>query len=177
MSARIRSRGCSRGPPVPAEARRADERVARNLLTLARLLREAGVPVDATRARLALSALAELGLEHEPDVRAACRAVLVSRHTDIAAFEATFDRFWALLRGGTMPPGRTTVRHPKGPLDVSVPLVAPSGRSGPSVIEHTIRVVASPAEVLRGTDFAAMTAAERAAAARFLDRLRWSPGL
>ncbi|MEA2662531.1 MAG: uncharacterized protein QOH08_2103 [Chloroflexota bacterium] len=162
---------------MPAETRRADERVARNLLTFARMLRDAGVPVDATRARLALSALAELGLEHEPDVRAACRAVLVSRHTDIPAFEATFDRFWALLRGGTMPPGRTTVRLPKGPLDVSVPLVAPSGRGGASVIEHTIRVVASPAEVLRGTDFAAMTPAERAAAARFLDRLRWTPGL
>ena len=162
---------------MPAERRIADERVARNLLMFAELLREAGVRVDATRARLALGALAELGLEREPDVRAACRAVLVSRHSDIPAFEATFDRFWALVRGGAMPPGRTTVRLPKGPLDVSVPLVPPSGRSGSSAIEHTIRVVASPAEVLHGTDFAAMTPAERAAAARFLDRLRWSPGL
>jgi uncharacterized protein with von Willebrand factor type A (vWA) domain len=162
---------------VPADVRNADARVARNLLGFTRLLREAGVPVDATRARLALSALAELGLEREPDVRAACRSVLVSRHTDIAAFEAVFDRFWALLRGGAMPPGRTTTRLPKGPLDISVPLIPPSAISGASVIEHSIHVVASPAEVLRGTDFAAMTAAERAAAARFLDRLRWSPGL
>ena len=162
---------------MAAEVRSADERVARNLLTFTRLLREAGVPVDATRARLALSALAELGVDHEPDVRAACRAVLVNRRTDIALFEETFDRFWALLRGGVMPSGRTTVRRPKGALDVAVALVAPSGRSGTSVIENTIRVVASPAEVLRRADFAAMSAAERAAAARFLDRLRWSPGL
>ena len=177
MFARIRSRGCSRAPPVAAEARSADLRVARNLLTFTRLLREAGVPVDATRARLALSALAELGFEHEPDVRAACRAVLVSRRPDIALFEATFDRFWALLRGGVMPSGLTTVRRPKRGLDVAVALVPPSGRSGSAVVERTIRIVASPAEVLRGTDFAAMNAAERAAAARFLDRLRWSPGL
>jgi len=177
MSARIRSRGCSKGPPVAAEVRSADERVARNLLMLARLLRDAGVPVDATRARLALSALAELGFDHEPDVRAACRAVLVSRRADIALFERTFDRFWALLRGGAMPPGRTTVRRPKGAPEVAVALVAPSGLTGTAVVERTIREVASPAEVLRGVDFAAMNAEERAAAARFLDRLRWSPGL
>ena len=177
MFARIRSRGCSKGPPVAAEVRSSDERVAHNLLMFTRLLREAGVPVDATRARLGLSALAELGFDSEPDVRAACRTVLVSRQPDIALFEETFDRFWALLRGGVMPSGRTTVRRPKGALDVAVALVAPSGRSGTSVIERTIRVVASPAEVLRRADFAAMSAAERAAAARFLDRLRWSPGL
>jgi uncharacterized protein with von Willebrand factor type A (vWA) domain len=110
-------------------------------------------------------------------VRAACRAVLVSRRMDLALFEDTFDRFWALLRGGAMPQGRTTVRHATRALEVAVALDAPTGRSGTSLIERTIRVEASPAEVLRGADFAAMNAEERAAAARFLDRLRWSPGL
>jgi uncharacterized protein with von Willebrand factor type A (vWA) domain len=45
-----------------------------------------------------------------------------------------------------------------------------------SVIERTVRVMASPTELLRGTDFSARTTAERAAAARFLERLQWSPG-
>src|SRR5437879_3419571 len=45
-----------------------------------------------------------------------------------------------------------------------------------SLAQRTVRVRASPTEVLRATDFSAMTVAERAAAARFLERLRWSPG-
>ena len=48
-------------------------RVAGNLLVLPRLLRRAGVVVDAERTRLYLRALAELDLAREDDVRAACR--------------------------------------------------------------------------------------------------------
>jgi len=44
------------------------------------------------------------------------------------------------------------------------------------LIERAIRASASPVELLRGIDFAAMKDKERAAAARFLERLAWSPG-
>jgi uncharacterized protein with von Willebrand factor type A (vWA) domain len=43
-------------------------------------------------------------------------------------------------------------------------------------VQRAMRVAASPVELLRGIDFSAMRADERAAAARFLERLRWSPG-
>jgi uncharacterized protein with von Willebrand factor type A (vWA) domain len=44
-----------------------------------------------------------------------------------------------------------------------------------SLVQRAVRVTASPIELLRGTDFSTMTAAERAAASRFLERLKGSP--
>lgn len=152
-------------------------RVARNLLVLPRLLRGAGVPVDAQRARLLLRALAAVDLAREDDVRAACRAVLVSHPADLARFDATFDLFCALLRGGAVPPSPPPdgiVRRESAVA--SVPLGPPSSQAGPRRTV-ALRVVASPEELLRRRDFAEMTADERTAVARFLERLAWSPGL
>ncbi|TMF83197.1 MAG: hypothetical protein E6I18_00400, partial [Chloroflexi bacterium] len=79
-----------------------DDRVARNLLMLPRLLRRAGVHVNAERARVYLQSIAEIDLERPDDMRAASRAALVSRQSDLAPFETTFDLFWSLLRGGSL---------------------------------------------------------------------------
>ena len=103
-----------------------------------------------------LQAIAEIGLERPDDVRAASRTALVSRQADLAAFDVTFDLFWSPGRGGGLP--------------------APVPSEISSLVRRSVRVMASPTELLRGTDFSAMTAAERAAAARFLERLKWSPG-
>lgn len=75
------------------------ERVTRNLLLLPRLLRRAGVHVNAERGRVYLQAIAEIDLERPDDVRAASRTALVSRQADLAAFDMTFNLFWSLLRG------------------------------------------------------------------------------
>lgn len=109
-------------------------------------------------------------------MRAACRAVLVRRPIDLAPFDEEFDRFWASLRGAAVasaPARRAAPRRLPEPEDV--PLASLPGRAPPRV-ERVVRVLASVSEQLRGRDFAAMTAQERAAAARFLERLRWSPG-
>lgn len=82
-------------------------RIARNLLVLPRLLREAGVAVDAERARLYLRGLAEIDLGREEDVRAACRALLVRHPADLARFEETFDLFWDIVRGARPYPAAT----------------------------------------------------------------------
>ena len=79
-----------------------DDRVARDLLMLPRLLRRAGVHVNAERARVYLQAIASIDLERPEDVRAASRTALVSRQADLAPFEMTFDLFWSLLRGGRL---------------------------------------------------------------------------
>jgi uncharacterized protein len=143
---------------------------------LPRLLRNAGVAVDADRARLYLRALAELDLEREPDVRAGARASLVIRHVDLPTFEETFALFWALLRGGAFPASEATaVPRTRGVDRAEVPLLPIPGTLAAHA-RKTIRVVASPVELLRRIDFAEMTAAERLAAARFLERLEWSPG-
>jgi hypothetical protein len=150
--------------------------VARNLLMLPRLLRHAGVHVNAERARLYLQAIAEIDLERPEDMRAASRTALVSRQADLAAFEATFDLFWALLRGASLPRVDSGVRvHGRAADDVEVPLAPIPSRMAP-LVQRTVRVVASPVELLRAIDFAAMTTEERNAAARFLERLQWSPG-
>jgi uncharacterized protein with von Willebrand factor type A (vWA) domain len=153
-----------------------DERVARNLLMLPRLLRRAGVHVNAERARVYLQAITEIDLELPEDVRAASRTSLVSRQADLAAFEMTFDLFWSLLRGGSLSSPVPSNRRPKADAgQIEVPLGDVPNRVS-SLVQRSVRVTASPIELLRTTDFSAMTAAERTAAARFLERLQWSPG-
>ena len=152
------------------------DRVTRDLLILPRLLRRAGVNVNAERSRVYLQAIAEIDLERPDEMRAASRAALVSRHADLAAFDATFDLFWSLLRGGRLSMPVPSARRPKaeaGQIEVPVGVV-PSSMA--SAVQRTARVTASSTELLRRTDFSAMTAAERAAAARFLERLQWLPG-
>ncbi|OLC54196.1 MAG: hypothetical protein AUH85_12360 [Chloroflexi bacterium 13_1_40CM_4_68_4] len=154
------------------------ELAARNLLLLPRLLCLAGVAVDAERARLLLRALAEIDWAREADVRAACRAVLVNHPADLARFEETFELFWAIVRGARGAPAAQqarAVRREDG--TVAIPLDEAGAGAEPARRRQTVRVLASSEEVLRQTDFADMTAAERAAALRFVERLAWSPGL
>ncbi len=149
----------------------------RNLLVLPRLLRRAGVPVDANRVRLFLRAVVEVDLARADDVRAAARATLVSHPADHARFEETFDLFWSLLRGGRLPSASDVVRLPRVDPRADVSLGAPRPARETIRRRRIVRVLASPEEVLRTRDFAEMSPAERAAAARFLERLAWSPGL
>lgn len=153
-----------------------DERVTRNLLMLPRLLRRSGVHVNAERARVYLQAITEIDLGRPHDVRAASRTALVSRQADLAAFEMTFDLFWSLLRGGSLSSAVPSTRKRKAEAgQIEVPLGQVPSRMA-AAVQRTVRVIASPTELLRSTDFSAMTTAERAAAARFLERLQWSPG-
>jgi uncharacterized protein with von Willebrand factor type A (vWA) domain len=134
------------------------------------------VHVNAERARVFLQAIAEIDLERPEDMRAASRTALVSRQADLAAFDSTFDLFWSLLRGGRLSTPVPSARRPKADAgQIEVPLGEVPSRMT-SLVRRTVRVMASPTELLRATDFSAMTEAERAAAARFLERLRWSPG-
>jgi uncharacterized protein with von Willebrand factor type A (vWA) domain len=153
-----------------------DDRVTRNLLLLPRLLRRAGVVVNAERGRVYLQAIAAIDLVRPDDVRAASRTALISRQADLAAFDITFDLFWSLLRGGLLSSPVPSARKPNADAgQIEVPLGDVPDRMT-SLVQRTVRVTASPTELLRGCDFSAMTAAERAAAARFLERLQWSPG-
>ena len=152
------------------------DRIARDLLILPRLLRRAGINVSAERSRVYLQAIAEIDLERPDDMRAAGRTALISRQADLASFDLAFDLFWSLLRGGRLSMPVPSARRPKaeaGQIEVPVGVV-PSSMA--SAVQRTARVTASSTELLRRTDFSAMTAAERAAAARFLERLQWSPG-
>jgi uncharacterized protein len=150
--------------------------ITRDLLLLPRLVRRAGGDVNAERTRLYLRALAEVDLGRVDDVRAASRSTLVSRHSDLALFDGAFDLFWSLLRGGTLPSDERTGSLRGGVANGIVGPETPLPREMAPAVQRAMRVAASPVELLRGIDFSAMSADERAAAARFLERLSWSPG-
>jgi uncharacterized protein len=154
----------------------AGEQITRNLLLLPRLVRRTGGDVNAERTRLYLRALAEVDLTLVDDVRAASRSALVSRQSDIASFESAFDLFWSVLRGGSLPAAERTASVRSGPADRMSARHSPLPRAMAPTVQRAVRVAASPIELLRGIDFSAMSGDERAAAARFLERLRWSPG-
>jgi uncharacterized protein with von Willebrand factor type A (vWA) domain len=155
---------------------RGGDRILRDLLLLPRLVRRGGGDVNAERTRLYLRALAEVDLTRVDDVRSASRSALVSRQADLASFESAFDLFWSLLRGGSLPARESTGTVRGGTADRIVAPQIPLPRAMAPAIQRAVRAAASPVELLRSIDFSAMTADERAAAARFLERLRWSPG-
>jgi uncharacterized protein len=160
----------------PGEAgNRVNEGITRDLLLLPRLLRRAGGDVNAERTRLYLRALAEMDLTRADDVRAASRTALVSRQADLASFESVFDLFWSLLRGASLPVDERTRTVPGGPADWMAAPLGPIPRALAPSVRRAVRVAASPIELLRGIDFSGMSVDERASAARFLARLRWSP--
>src|SRR5439155_195667 len=122
------------------QADRVDDRVTRNLLMLPRLLRRAGVQVSAQRARSYVQAIAEIGLDHADDVRDASRASLVSRQTDLAPFDVTFDLFWSLLRGASLPTVVPGPRSPDAKADqIEVPLGQVPARMTP-LVQRAVRV-------------------------------------
>src|SRR5437870_13682143 len=120
---------------------------------LPRLLRRAGVHVNAERARVYLQAIASIDLERPEDVRAASRTALVSRRADIAPFEMTFDLFWSLLRGGRLTkPVPSAHRSKPESGQIEIPLGQIPSRTT-SLVPRIVRVMASPTELLRTTDF------------------------
>lgn len=154
---------------------RADQ-TARNLLVLPRLLRRAQLNVDAGRARAFLAAVAEIDVWREEDVRAAARATLVSHPADLRRFEETFDLYVDLLNGRVRSvDGGFAPRAPGERGVIGAPLDA-HGRDAGATGRREPRRAASAVEMLGAKDFAKMSAAERAAAATFLERLSWSPG-
>src|SRR5256885_15665417 len=92
-----------------------DDRVARDLLMLPRLLRRAGVHVNAERARVYLQAIAAIDLARPEDMRAASRTALVSRQADLAPLEVTLGLLWSLLPGGRLTAPVPSPLPPKAP--------------------------------------------------------------
>ena len=139
---------------------------------LPRLLRRAGVQVSAQRARSYLQAIAEIGLDHADDVRDASRASLVSRQTDLAPFDVTFDLFWSLLRGASLPTVVPGPRSPDAKADqIEVPLGQVPARMTP-LVQRAVRVVASPVELLAMAGLLLLKRVGRRLRLRLLGRCR-----
>ena len=159
------------------------ERFLANLLIFARTLRAAGIAVRAGGVPDAIRALADVGITNRRDVHDALRAVLVSRHEDLAPFDRLFDRFWRVWRQPTgrdlpQPMGipkraRTTVTMLAPGASASAPEPTETGASDVPITLQTY----SPDEAWRRRDFAAYTPEDFARAESAIAKLTWTPGL
>jgi len=146
-----------------------------NVILFGRVLRRAGLSVDADQTRRFAQVLAVLGFDRRGDVKAAGRVIFVRRREERALYDAAFDLFWrrgtvvggaseALPRLRQVQPPRSDVRFgPDAPEGVEVV---------EAVDETTIRVLASREERLRTADFADLTPEETRDAAAMLAALR-----
>jgi len=146
-----------------------------NVILFGRVLRRAGLSVDADQTRRFAQVLAVLGFDRRGDVKAAGRVIFVRRREERALYDAAFDLFWrrgtvvggaseALPRLRQVQPPRSDVRFGPDALE-GVEVVE-------AVDETTIRVRASREERLRTADFADLTPEETRDAAAMLAALR-----
>jgi len=146
-----------------------------NVILFGRVLRRAGLSVDADQTRRFAQVLAVLGFDRRGDVKAAGRVIFVRRREERALYDAAFDLFWrrgtvvggaseALPRLRQVQPPRSDVRFGPDALE-GVEVVE-------AVDETTIRVRASREERLRTADFADLTPDETRDAAAMLAALR-----
>jgi uncharacterized protein with von Willebrand factor type A (vWA) domain len=136
-------------------------------VALARLLREAGVPVGTSRVASAVDALSRVGLERREDVYWALGATLLSRRDQLEVFDQAFRLTWeAVARAQGPAPlgmpataeaaGRVAEAHARlggGDEAEALPLVRTAGER---------RFHASVMERLGSRDFAAMSLDELA---------------
>ena len=145
-----------------------------NVVLFGRLLRRAGLSIDADQTRRFADVLGLLGFDRRGDVKAAGRAVFVRRREERHVYDAAFDLFW---RRGTGLGGPSSdlprLRQQEGPrADVSFgPAVEEVGEVR-ELREDTARLGASLREHLRTADFAELTPAEAREAAALLAALK-----
>jgi hypothetical protein len=146
-----------------------------NVILFGRMLRRAGLAVDAEQTRRFAAVLALLGFERRDDVKAAGRAVFVRRREERAVYDAAFDLFW---RRGTALGGAAAalprLRQAPGPrpdAGASFGPEAPAEGGVSDAAGDRARLGASAAERLRSADFAELTPAEARDASAMLAAL------
>ncbi|MGH7548410.1 MAG: vWA domain-containing protein [Gemmatimonadales bacterium] len=145
-----------------------------NVVLFGRILRRAGLAIDADQTRRFAEVLGLLGVDRRGDVKAAGRALFVRRREQLATYDAAFDLFW---RRGTVVGGASAalprLRQQEGrQADVSFGPEPPPGVDVTEAVDRAARLGASRAERLRTADFAELTPDEMRDAAALLAALR-----
>jgi uncharacterized protein len=157
--------------------------IVEHLLRFVRSLRDEGIAVPAAASIDAVQALDLIGIRRRGDVRDALRAVLISRHEDLARFDRAFDRLWRQPRPSVdsnrprpmqVPPKIAAKVEWRAQSSVSAGNQSADGPVQEG--EGTIRTY-SPDEVWRTKDFAAFDAGDAALARTVIARLAWTPGV
>ncbi len=162
----------------------ASGRLPENILHFARALRAAGLP-DGPRSVIdAIEAVEATGFSEREDFRAALQAVFVAKHEHMVVFDHAFDLFWR-RRGlmeqmiAALSPPVTAAPAPKPPqagaARIAEALFPTPVRPQPrEELEWDTRFTVSAVEILRGKDFAQMSAAEIRQAEEAIARFRLS---
>jgi uncharacterized protein with von Willebrand factor type A (vWA) domain len=156
--------------------------IVEHLLRFVRSLREEGVAVPAAASIDALQALDLIGIRRRSDVRDALRAVLISRHEDLARFDRTFDRLWRPRASVDSNQPRPMQVPPKVAAKVewrAQSSVSAGNQGADGAVQEgqgTIRTY-SPDETWRAKDFATFDAGDAALARAVIARLAWTPGV
>ena len=127
------------------------------LLAFTRALRAGGVPVTQDRTHDFLAAAALLGADDPASVRTAGRSTLCASPDDLARFDQVFEAFFNTRDG--LPRRRPMARTEPSVTDL--PPEDDDGTEGLEEADDLIRAAASPAEVLRHRDVAALSASEK----------------
>ncbi len=163
---------------------KADGRIADNIVYFARALRKAGVRVGPASVKDAIEAVLAAGIGSRDDFYWTLHAVLVSRHEDHATFDEAFRLFWKsreliekmlAMFSPVAPDNREKQKPRTAESRVADAMFEGHRNRMPQEIpevEVDARFTFSGNEVLRGKDFAQMSAAEIAEAKRAIAELR-----
>jgi uncharacterized protein with von Willebrand factor type A (vWA) domain len=162
-----------------------DGRIADNIVYFARALRKAGMRVGPASVKDAIEAVLAAGIGSRDDFYWTLHAVLVSRHEDHATFDEAFRLYWKsreliekmlAMFSPVAPDNRERVKPRAAENRVSQALFEGHQKNQPirevPEIEVDARLTFSGNEVLRGKDFAQMSAAEMADARKAISQLR-----
>jgi uncharacterized protein len=153
-----------------------------NLVVFGRLLRRIGFEVPVGRILDLTEALTHVDLNARDEVFHTCRALLVQRHDQLAAFDNAFDAFWRdhsnpfAMQGTSVRDARTTAAKASAaagllPPDESAPEEGADDQSPEAVLQTWSEVGG-----LAHKDFAEFSPEEMARARVALERLVWIPG-
>ena len=159
-------------------------RIADNIVYFARTLRKAGMRVGPASVKDAIEAVLASGIGRRDDFHWTLHAVLVSRHEDHATFDEAFRLFWRsreliekmLAMFSPVAPDHRERRKRAAESRVADALFEGHRKQQPlqevPEVEMDARFTVSGNELLRGKDFAQMTAAEIVDAKRAIADLR-----
>jgi hypothetical protein len=161
------------GPhPPPGSDPEAGRAMTANVMQFGRLLRRLGLEVDPSQTATFLRALTLLGLDDRRDVQVAGRTIFVRRWEDLPTYNAAFDLFWRRPAGPSLLAGQLPrIRQGEDRGTLAGGAMEPDF-SEEELVARVAAQAASSKEMLRTTDFAAMTPEESRDAQAMLEALR-----
>jgi uncharacterized protein len=152
--------------------------IADNIVGFARSLRVAGVPVGPGAVIDAMQALRLIDIGKRADVFATLQAIFVTRHEHMLVFAQAFDLFfrvdqpWEHMLDSIPLPEHARKPPPPAARRVQEAFAQQEMRQAGEEVEQDVRLSVSDQEILQKKDFAQMSAAEIAQAARAIAAMK-----